>query len=64
MRRFPGLVSFCSAVVVVLFGSLAAWAAITGSISGVVTDPSGAVVPGIRVTATSVSTNEPIGFGS
>jgi hypothetical protein len=57
MRRFPGLVSFCSAVVVVLFGSLAAWAAITGSISGVVTDPSGAVLPGIRVTATSVSTN-------
>ena len=38
-------------------GTLAAWAAITGSISGVVTDPSGAVVPGVTVVATAVSTN-------
>ncbi len=30
---------------------------ITGSISGVVTDPSGAVIPGVTVTATAVSTN-------
>jgi hypothetical protein len=35
----------------------AAWAAITGSISGVVMDPSGAVVPGLKVVATSISTN-------
>ncbi len=58
MNRFVRLVSFVSAVfVVVLFGTLAAWAAITGSISGVVTDPTGAVVPGVTVVATSVSTN-------
>jgi hypothetical protein len=41
----------------VLLGTLTASAAITGSISGVVTDPSGAVVPGVTVVATSVSTN-------
>lgn len=35
----------------------AAWAAITGSISGVVTDSSGAVVQGATVTATAASTN-------
>lgn len=35
----------------------AAWAAITGSISGVVTDPSGAVVQGASVVATAASTN-------
>jgi uncharacterized membrane protein AbrB (regulator of aidB expression) len=40
-----------------LLGTLAAWAAITGSISGVVTDPSGAVVPGVAVVATSISTS-------
>ena len=40
-----------------IFGTLAAWAAITGSISGVVTDPAGAVVPGVKVVATSLSTN-------
>src|ERR1700729_359674 len=33
------------------------WAAITGSISGVVTDPSGAVIPGLTVVATSLTTN-------
>jgi hypothetical protein len=41
----------------VIFSTLSAWAAITGSISGVVTDPSGAVVPGVTVVATAVSTN-------
>ena len=35
----------------------AAWAAITGSISGVVTDSSGAVVQGAKVVATAASTN-------
>ena len=39
-----------------LFPAIAAWAAITGSISGVITDTSGAVVPGVTVVATSEST--------
>ena len=33
-----------------------AWASITGSISGIVTDPSGAVVPGAAVTAINTAT--------
>jgi hypothetical protein len=41
---------------IVLFGALAAWASITGSISGVVTDPSGAVIPGVQVTALNTGT--------
>lgn len=40
-----------------LLGAITAWAVITGSISGVVTDPSGAVVPGVTVVATDVLTN-------
>ncbi len=39
-----------------MFGTLAAWASITGSISGVVADPSGAVVPGVTVTAVDTNT--------
>jgi hypothetical protein len=57
MNRFVRFVSFAGVVAVVFLGTLAAWAAITGSISGVVTDPSGAVVPGVTVLATAVSTN-------
>jgi Carboxypeptidase regulatory-like domain len=57
MNRFSRFVSFAGVVAVVFLGTLAAWAAITGSISGVVTDPSGAVVPGVTVVATAVSTN-------
>ncbi|MGO8718575.1 MAG: TonB-dependent receptor domain-containing protein, partial [Acidobacteriaceae bacterium] len=38
-------------------GVITVWAAITGSISGVVADPSGAVVPGVTVVATEISTN-------
>jgi hypothetical protein len=40
-----------------LLGTVTTWAAITGSISGVVTDPSGAVISGATVVATSLSTN-------
>jgi Carboxypeptidase regulatory-like domain len=57
VNRFLRLVSLVGVSACVLLGTLAAWAAITGSISGVVTDPSGAVVPGVTVVATSVSTN-------
>ena len=55
--RKPSLATFLVAGIVFLFGAMNAWAGITGSISGVVTDPSGAVVPGVRVTATSTSTS-------
>jgi hypothetical protein len=57
LNRFSRFVSFAGVVVVVFLGTLAAWAAITGSISGVVTDPSGAVAPGVTIVATAVSTN-------
>ena len=39
-----------------LLSAIAARAGITGSISGTVSDPSGAVIPGVTVTVTSVST--------
>ncbi len=57
MNRFFRVVRSASVLTLVLFATVAVWAAITGSISGVVTDPSGAVVPGVTVIATSVSTN-------
>ena len=57
MNRFVEFVRFAGVVAAVLLGTLTANAAITGSISGVVTDPSGAVVPGVKVVATSVTTN-------
>jgi Carboxypeptidase regulatory-like domain len=44
------------AIVFFLFTAVAAWAAITGSISGVITDPSGALTPGVTVVVTSQST--------
>src|SRR5215469_10496263 len=49
-RLFPILSVF-------LLCSISAWAGITGSISGIVTDPSGAVVPGANVAAVNVLTN-------
>jgi hypothetical protein len=44
------------AAAAVLFTALSAKASMTGSISGTVTDPSGAVLVGVKVTVTSVST--------
>jgi len=41
---------------VLLFGTLAAWASITGSISGAVTDPTGAVIPDVKVITLNTST--------
>jgi hypothetical protein len=56
MKRLLGIAaSFC--VVVLLFGPTPARADISGSISGIVTDPSGAVIPGVKVAATALSTN-------
>jgi len=49
--RFIALVALLSLVAVFAFGQ-----AETGSISGVVTDPSGAVVSGASVVATNLAT--------
>ncbi|MGH9828997.1 MAG: carboxypeptidase-like regulatory domain-containing protein, partial [Blastocatellia bacterium] len=43
-------------LLLLLMGTGVAWASITGSISGIVTDPSGAVIPGAVVTATETAT--------
>lgn len=43
-------------LVVVLAGATALWAGITGSISGIITDPSGSVMPGVTVTANNTLT--------
>jgi hypothetical protein len=44
------------AILVILVLAVACWASITGSISGVVTDSSGAVLPGANVVATNTAT--------
>ncbi|MGD0402126.1 MAG: carboxypeptidase-like regulatory domain-containing protein, partial [Candidatus Acidiferrales bacterium] len=43
-------------LVVFCLGSVVVWAGITGSISGIVTDSSGSVVPKVSVTATETGT--------
>src|ERR1700682_492777 len=53
MRRLRFLTCALSAI---LLGSVCLWASINGSISGVVTDSSGAVVSGATVTATNIQT--------
>ncbi|GAC1435179.1 MAG: hypothetical protein NVS1B11_19910 [Terriglobales bacterium] len=73
MTRFLGVLKFhmlCLAAVVLL-GGMIAWAAITGTISGIITDPSGAVVPGVTVIvinkatgAQSTATTDDRGFYS
>ena len=40
----------------ILLGAAVAWASISGSISGIVTDPSAAVMPNVTVTATNTAT--------
>lgn len=57
MKTFTQSLSALICIVFFVLGSTAAWASITGSISGVVTDPAGAVVPGVTVVATDVATN-------
>src|SRR6266508_3525504 len=46
----------CSAALLVLFTSAAAWAQGTAQLNGRVTDESGAVLPGVTVTATQTDT--------
>lgn len=48
--------SVLALLAIILLGAAVAWASITGSISGIVTDPSGAVVPNATVTATNTAT--------
>jgi Carboxypeptidase regulatory-like domain len=57
MNRPTQRVSINIALVCFLFTAVVAWAAITGSISGVITDPSGAVTPGVTVVVTSQATS-------
>jgi hypothetical protein len=45
-----------SAVALLLLGSFSAWAALTGEIEGFVTDASGAFIPGVSVSITSLET--------
>jgi Carboxypeptidase regulatory-like domain/TonB dependent receptor len=53
MRQIAAAIKFAASVL--LLGACC-WASITGSISGVVADPSGAVIPGASVTATDIAT--------
>ncbi len=57
MNRCARFLSSAGVAVVVLLATFTCWAAITGSISGVVTDPSGAILPNVTVVATSTTTN-------
>ncbi len=50
------IVMWLSCVVLLMSGAAAIAQTITGSVRGTVTDPSGAVVPGAKVTATNVET--------
>jgi hypothetical protein len=50
------LIRAASAVAVAILGSTVAWAGITGMISGLIVDQSGAVVPGVTVTITEQAT--------
>jgi outer membrane receptor protein involved in Fe transport len=54
MRHFARLAP--AAVIAYLFGAALAWASITGSISGVVTDQNGGVIVGAKVTALETQT--------
>src|SRR5262245_10694881 len=47
---------FSMAVALLLLCSVSIWAQSTGSISGVVTDDSGAVIPGATISATNTQT--------
>jgi Carboxypeptidase regulatory-like domain len=55
--RAPGLLALAITIVVATFPSTAAAQAVTGTLLGNVTDPSGAAVPGATVTALEVQTN-------
>src|SRR5690242_184171 len=54
MRRLGGLV--LAAILACVLGNTAVWAQATAQISGTVKDSSGAVLPGVEVTATQTET--------
>src|SRR5580704_1487856 len=47
---------FLCACVLIFLGATLAWASITGTISGIVTDASGSIVPDVTVTAINTQT--------
>ena len=57
MKSFLRGLIWCSLLAIFVCGATIARADITGSISGIVTDPTGAVIAGAKVTATATSTN-------
>src|SRR4029079_13214942 len=46
----------CAAILLVVFGSVSLWSQATAQISGTVKDQSGAVLPGVEITATQTDT--------
>src|SRR4030095_9041111 len=46
----------CAALLLVVFASVSLWAQATAQISGTVKDQSGAVLPGVEITATQTDT--------
>jgi hypothetical protein len=57
MRR-PLLIAIAIAMALGWLGPRTAWAQATGSIAGIVTDSSGAVLPGVTVEVTNTATNQ------
>src|SRR3984893_9470983 len=53
-KRIFSLIILCS----LAFGTRGAYAQFSGTISGIVSDPSGAIVPGAELTLINTSTNE------
>ena len=58
MRHLIGIRILCLAVAVVLFSTFGAVAQENATITGVVTDPSGAVVPSVTITLTNPATGQ------
>ena len=49
-----GFQRFCLVLLGLVLSSVSAWAQQTGTVSGVVRDPQGAVLPGVRVSVTAL----------
>ena len=55
--QFRFLIAFCTAIVIAVFAMSASAQEFRGTITGTVTDPNGAVVPGAKVTVKNTATN-------